>query len=179
MGSRQFRHSLRRRMEMWINPRIRFIEPDAEVPVLTPARRGGRDGLLGGMLGEKFCRRGELKIFVAVVLLAGEAKVLLAVGHFAKQPFEKYRPLKPPVPEQLGIEWRHDDRIEIERAKIVELLPPRLEKMRGMRVGHAGCGRRLIKFFLAVPIGDAVVFDAGEFSQRQSHARPEMFERKL
>src|SRR5947209_20490117 len=106
MGSRQLPHSLRRRMEVRINPRIRFIEPDAEMPVLTPARRGGRDGLLGGMSGEKFCRGGELKIFVTVVLLAGEAKVLLAAGRFAKQRFEKLRPFKPPVPEQLGIEWR-------------------------------------------------------------------------
>jgi len=48
-----------------------------------------------------------------------------------------------------------------------------------MRVGHFLGGGWIIKIFFAVAIGDAVILDPGEFSQRRIRARPEMFEGKL
>src|SRR2546423_4779818 len=81
--------------------------------------------------------------------------------------------------EQLGIEWRDDDRIEIEGAQVVELLPARAQEMRGMRVRHLRRGRRIVKLLLAMPAGDPVIFDAGKFSQSRIRFRPKMFERPL
>src|SRR2546423_1929395 len=164
---------------MRINPRVRFVEPNAKMSVLTPARSGGRDGLLRWVLGEEFRGRSELKVFVSVMFFTREAKVLLAVRRVANQCFKELGTFKPPMAEQLRIERRHDDRIEIEGSQIVELLPPRAQEMRGMRIGNARRHHRLVRFLFAIAISDAVVLDAGEFSQRRSLSGPDMFEGKF
>src|SRR2546423_2313579 len=164
---------------MRINPRVRFVEPNAKMSVLTPARSGGRDGLLRWVLGEEFRGRSELKVFVSVMFFTREAKVLLAVRRVANQCFQELGTFKPPMAEQLRIERRHDDRIEIEGSQIVELLPPRAQEIRGMRIGNTRRRHRLVRFLFAIAISNAVVLDAGEFSQRRSLAGPDMFEGKF
>src|SRR5436190_21582238 len=51
--------------------------------------------------------------------------------------------------------------------------------MQCMRVGDLLGGGWIIKILFAVAIGDAVILDPGEFSQRRIRARPEMFEGEL
>src|SRR2546423_11851348 len=129
------------------------------------------------MLREKLGRRRELKIFVSVMFPAGEAKVLVTMGGLAKERFEKLRAFEPPVAKELRVERRYDDRIEVERAQLVELLPARAQEMRGMRLRDLSCDCRVVELLLDLPACDPVIFYAGKFSQSRIRSRPEMFER--
>ena len=72
MGARDFRHAARGGMQMRIDPGIGFIEPDAEISLIAPTRRGWLDRLLGWMILEEICRRRQSKILLAVGIFAGE-----------------------------------------------------------------------------------------------------------
>src|SRR6476469_5652733 len=115
--------------------------------VLTPGRGGRLDGLLGRMFAKKFGGRGELKTLLTVVFAAGESQILLAMGRLADQRFQKKRAFEPPVAKQFGVEWRHDDGIEIERAHFVQLLAARFEEMSRVNFGHPRGGRRIVELF--------------------------------
>src|SRR5437764_1015424 len=91
----------------------------------------------------------------------------MLIGGFADEGFQKARTLEPPMPEQLGVERRHHDRIEVERAEFVHLLPAHLEKVRGVRIRGRCCRRGIVKSLRAVAARDAVIFYPGKFRKRR------------
>src|SRR5438045_4005475 len=71
------------------------------------------------------------------------------------------------MPKQLGVERRHDDRIEVERAEFVHLLPAHLEKVRGVRIRDRRRCRGIVEFLRAVAARDAVIFYPGKSRKRR------------
>ena len=114
---------------------------------------------------EILARRRELKIFFFERDLANEQ-------------LEKTRPLKPPMPKQLGIERGDDDWIDIERRDLAQLPATLLEKMIGVRIGRLFRRLAIVQFLFQPATGDAVIFHAGKFSH-SARDRTEMFERQF
>src|SRR6187551_3676243 len=99
-------------MQVRLNPRIRFVEPDSQVSLISPAGCGRRNRLLGRVATQEFGGCRELKILMTVMVPTGKPQVLLAVSGLSNKRFEKERSFKPPMPEQLRVERCDDDRIE-------------------------------------------------------------------
>src|ERR1700730_9756507 len=113
------------------------------------------------MTGQIFARRRQLKIF-------------LVERDFSDEQFEKARPFKPPVPEQLRVERNDDDWIDIECRDLAQLPAALLKKMSRVRIGRLFRLLTIVKLFVHVAAGGAVIFHAGEFS-RSTRDRAEMF----
>src|ERR1051325_11713109 len=83
------------------------------------------------------------------------------------------------MPEELGVERRDNDWIEIERAHFIELLSASFQEMGRVTFRCSSSGRRIVEFLLAVASSDAVIFDAREFANRRRVTWPEIFCRQL
>jgi hypothetical protein len=99
-----------------------------------------------------------LKILLTVRDFAREAKILVFVSRLANERFEKSWSLKPPMAEQLGVEWCDHNRIEVQGAEIIHLLAPCLKEMRRVRLRSALGSNRIVEFLRAIAARDPVIF---------------------
>src|ERR1700730_6684475 len=130
---------------------------------IAPSRCCRLERLLRWMIGEKFARRCEPKIFIR---------------RFANEKLEEVQTFEPPMPKQFRVKWYDNDRIEVERAKSLKLPPSLFEKMRGVPVrGFFRC-IAIVEIFFNALSGDAMIFYAGEFPG-SARNRPEMVHRKI
>src|SRR6266446_923508 len=130
---------------------------------IAPSRCCRFDRLLRWMVGEKFARRCEPKIFVRVLF---------------RSKLEEAQPFEPPMPKQFRVKWNDNDRVEVERAESLELLSSLFEKMSGVPVrGFFRC-TAIVEIFFNAPSGDAMIFYTGEFPD-SARDRPEMVHRKI
>ncbi len=135
--------------------------------MLAPTGRIWLNDLLRRMLGQKFGRRGELKI-------------LPLAGCATEEAFEKTRSFKPPVTKKLGIEWTDDHRVEVHFTQLAQTGLALCEKIVGVFVGHRLGLRRIVEFLFVRSSGHAVILEAGKFSHsRRMEKRPQLFLRSI
>ena len=160
-------------MEMRINPGIALVEPDSEISVLAPARGRGRDRLLRRMVGQKCRRRGELKIPLAIGVFARQPKILMSVSRLANERFQKLRPFKPPMAEQLRVERarRQSDRNPSARSSFICCRRTSRKWAACASAALSGPGR-IVEFLLAIAAGDPVIFQAGKLASGAGGALP-------
>src|SRR3954451_205294 len=118
MLARSFNHPLGRGLQRRINPGVTRIEPDTEMAVLTPCRRGRANDLLCRMRGQVFTRCRKEKIGLCCRL--------------ANEVFQKQWPFEPPVPEQFRVKRGNYDRLEIKFVEFFNLLAALVQKVAGM-----------------------------------------------
>src|SRR5262245_45375755 len=139
-------------MQLRINPSILFVEPDAAKALLTPARGIRFDELLGRTRREEFTGRSKLEVF-ALACRATEKR------------FKKEWSFKPPMPEELGVEWTNDNRIfESHGGQLAEAYLTFRKKIIGVLIRHSLRHGRIVRLFLTIWITNPIVFEAGEFS---------------
>ena len=83
-------------LQVRMDPLVGFVEPDAPIPFLAPARGAGRGDLVGRVLFQIF-RGGD------------ERDVLLLLAQFANEEIDELGAFIPPMAEELGIVRRDDD----------------------------------------------------------------------
>src|SRR4051812_4488649 len=147
-------------------PRVCLVQPDGEIALVAPARSSRRDRLLRRMRPQKISRAGQLEILLAELITTRQPQILLAVGGLSNEGFEEKRSFKPPVSEQLSVEWCDDDRVEIERAQFVQVLPADLEKVGRMFFSDGGGISWIVKIFVAIASCNPVILYAGKFPDR-------------
>src|SRR5215470_12089849 len=122
--------------------------------VLTPRGGSRLNDLLRRMLRQIFTRRCEPEIsFVCCV---------------ANELFQKDWSFEPPVPKQLRVERRNNDRVETDVSDFTNLLTALLQKVNCMLCCRIFGRRSVIQLFLITAPGDPMVFYAGEFSRSAS-----------
>src|ERR1700719_3825322 len=87
----------------------------------------------------------------------GQFELIVSGRHLADESIEKHWPFKPPMTKQLGIERYDHNRVNIPRIQGANLPSALLKKMRSMGIGGFLCCARIVKRFLAVGSGNAVV----------------------
>ena len=80
--------------------------------------------------------------------------------------------------EQLGVERRDYNWIEVLRAQLSKLGTARFQKMRSMRVSRLIRRTAIVKFFVFILSCDAVILHAGELSNAAC-LRTQMLQRKI
>src|ERR1051325_5234192 len=147
---RELSHAVCCGLQVWINPGVTRVEPDAEMPVLTPGGSSGFNDLLRRMGGQIFTWRCELEfLFVSCV---------------ANKLFQKNRSFEPPVPKKFRIEWCDNDWIKTGFPDFLNLLTALFQKVNCVLCCRIyGC-RSVIKLFFVAMSGDPMIFHAGKFS---------------
>src|SRR5205807_5212878 len=140
-------HAGVRREEMRINPAAFLIEPDIEKTLITPTRGRRLRHLLGRIFPEKFARGGQRQVIFRS-----------RQNHMLKENWS----LKPPMPEEFGIERHCHNWIPIISLQTLKSGDASLDKMMGMPAGRFDRGRAIINLFRNVATGDAMIFNSGK-----------------
>src|SRR5437588_4580001 len=136
-------HACVRREEMRINPAAFLIEPDIEKTLITPTRCHRLRHWLGRILLEKFARRGQRQVIFR---------------RRQNQMLKENWSLKPPMPEEFGIERHCRNSIPIISLPTLKFGDASLDKMPGMPAGRLFRGRAIVNLFRNVATSNAMIF---------------------
>src|SRR6266567_8998820 len=156
--ARQFRHPLLGDVQVRIDPLVGFVEPDFPIAFLAPARSR---------------RRGDLvrRVGAQIIPRRRQPDGLLVENRFADKVVQEFRPLLPPVAEQLGVVGRKQMGWTIQDAGEVSHLPrASLEEMAGVFRRGPQPGRPVVNPFFPFAAGNRVIFEAGK-APRAGHGQ--------
>ena len=130
---RELHHPLGHLVQVPVDPGVAAVAPVVGVALLAPRRQRRRRHLVGRVLAQVAARRDRRDGALVVLELAEEE-------------LEEHRPLVPPVPEELRVVGRDDDRPAVHvRAQVLDLLlaiEHEVARVLGRAQVRDGAGRR-------------------------------------